>query len=720
MEKVVESTPTVISNAIDVTEGLTGLAKNTDVAKNALGAVGAVGEAVKPFVPLISAVTLVISEIIVIYENAQYNKRICNSLMDRVGAAEQAIKSLQRRKAENEKHFRNAEYYKNFVRFVDVLKRIKGFIKDVSELQGYKKFFHANSIKDKFDSLVKEFETVMGDLHFTMAVADEEQRRVDHEALEQDIADMKRFLEQIKGGIVDNTNTLNTVLQEVLIMKGQIEHISDISKVNLPNSDSIKAVELNPDDLLDPGVKSDTDRRGSQPNYIYKKVYKYNEVACKAIIIPNDDSVKAQRVQAQLAILGKLRDSPNILKFFGLSNLDGNRVMVNEWAEMGTLREVYEKYDIAWTAKVHIATDICRGITFLHSCSILHHDVRCENILMTRNLEPKITNFEYSRYNASTTTNMSTITEVVHWMAPEKLRQSKDVKPVPYTFKCEIFSFGMTLWELAFEKIPYEHWDMSQIKDHVVAGKREKISFGDVPPDIQQIQQELKSIIISAWQDDPGLRASLQQIFLQLSKLANIFQKPLSSPALLPPKTLDLDGSMKKAPISISDEGGLELPDLGDEFNIDEIEPVMPLEEGIAAHKKKDHKTAWECFEAHSDLGNTTAKYWMGYYLWEGWLDGKKDRKKASELFKEAADDGISDAQLRYAFSLVNNPPIKFDRAIFLGYLNKAADNNNPTAQFNLGDMYLNGKLKMEKDRKKGIKYLRLAALNNQDRKSVV
>ncbi|CAG8526383.1 14605_t:CDS:2, partial [Dentiscutata erythropus] len=343
MEKVVESTPTVISNAIEVTEGLTNLASSTDVAKNALSAVGAVGEAVKPFVPLISAVTLLISEIIVIYENAQYNKRICNSLMDRVGAAEQAVKSLQRRKAENEKHFKNVEYYKNFVRFVDVLKRIKGFIKDVSELQGYKKFFHANSIKEKFDSLVKEFEIVMGELHFTMAVADEEQRRIDHEALEQDIADMTKFLEQIKGGIVDNTNTLNTVLQEVLIMKGQIEHFSDLSKVNLPNSDSIKAVEINPAELLDPDIRKDSDH-------------------------------------------------------------------------------------------------------------------------------------------------------------------------------------------------------------------------------IKNLQQELKLIIIS------GLRASLQQIFLQLSKLANIYQKPLSSPALLPPKTLDLDGTMIKAPVSVSDEGGMELPDLGDEFNLDEIE----------------------------------------------------------------------------------------------------------------------------------------------------
>ncbi|KAF0532417.1 kinase-like protein [Gigaspora margarita] len=470
---------------------------------------------------------------------------------------------------------------------------------------------------EKFENIVKEFETVIGDLHFTISVANEEQRKLDHEALEQDISDMNKFLDQIKG-----------------------ERISDIKPVN-----------INPDDLLDP---EETDRRGTKPKYIYKKIYKFCEVACKPIVIPKDYDIKAQRFYVRFAILGKLRESPNILKFFGLSYLEGNIVMINEWTEMGTLREVYEKYDITWFAKVHIATDICRGITFLHSCDILHHDIRCENILMTRNLEPKITKFEYSSY-----VNRD---EGLFKMTNDNV-------------------FGMTLWELVFEKIPYGHWDIGKIINHVISGKREQISFGDAPEDIQRLQQELKLIIISAWQDDPELRASLQQIFLQLSTLARIYQKPLSSPALLPPNTLDLDGSKKKIYDSSSNEGC---------------------------------KTAWECFEAHANLGNTVAKYWMGFYLWKGLLSGKKDRKRASELFKEAADDGISHAQLRYAFSLVNNPPIKFNRAIFLDYLNKAAENNNPTAQFNLGDMYLNGKLKVEKNEQLGIKYLRLAALNNQ------
>jgi len=84
---------------------------------------------------------------------------------------------------------------------------------------------------------------------------------------------------------------------------------------------------------------------------------------------------------------------------------------------------------------VSIALGICRGITFLHSCSILHHDIRCENIMIASGLEPKITNFKYTRLATDITSNIVNISEIVHWLAPEKLRNANQ----RYNMKCEIF-----------------------------------------------------------------------------------------------------------------------------------------------------------------------------------------------------------------------------------------------------------------------------------------
>ncbi|RHZ46460.1 hypothetical protein Glove_621g22 [Diversispora epigaea] len=263
-------------------------------------------------------------------------------------------------------------------------------------------------------------------------------------------------------------------------MKEKLDH-SDSSDKN------IKTNQINSTDLDDPLTSKATDCRGKNSRII-KKIYKNSEVACKPIDLQNGDPKEAAKIQGQLAILGKLRDSLNIIRFYGLSNTENSDVMVFEWAEYGSLRELYCKYDIAWHVKVQITLEICRGLTFLHSCDILHHDIRCEHIMMTTGFIPKIAKFKYSRMANGPTSDMKGVTDVIRWMAPEKLRDS--IKHhVPYTFKCEIFSFGMLLWELVFEKIPYEKWDILKIKEHVLAGNRKKITFGKASPDVQKLQK---------------------------------------------------------------------------------------------------------------------------------------------------------------------------------------------------------------------------------------
>ncbi|CAG8664528.1 42498_t:CDS:2 [Gigaspora margarita] len=92
-------------------------------------------------------------------------------------------------------------------------------------------------------------------------------------------------------------------------------------------------------------------------------------------------------------------------------------------------------------------------------------------------------------------------------------------------------------------------------------------------------------------------------------------------------------------------------------------------------------------------------------------IGGNEDKKKAKVLFKQAADKNVSGAQLRYAFSLKENGLNEKNRTEFINYLTPAADNGNDQAQFNLGDIYLNGKLKFQINKVNGEKYLKLAAI---------
>src|SRR6266511_1076277 len=59
-----------------------------------------------------------------------------------------------------------------------------------------------------------------------------------------------------------------------------------------------------------------------------------------------------------------------------------------------------------------------------------------------------------------------------------------------------VYSFGMLLWELAFERIPYEKWEMSKIREYVSAGGRENIQFGETDLETKQLQQEYAKVIV--------------------------------------------------------------------------------------------------------------------------------------------------------------------------------------------------------------------------------
>ncbi|RIB15674.1 hypothetical protein C2G38_1562076 [Gigaspora rosea] len=168
----------------------------------------------------------------------------------------------------------------------------------------------------------------------------------------------------------------------------------------------------------------------------------------------------------------------------------------------------------------------------------------------------------------------------------------------------------------------------------------------------------------------------------------------------------------------------------GEEKNAPAFDLIMDLDKGLELHEKKNYEQAWKCFKENADLGNLSAKYWQGYYLSHGY-EGvvKEDQMKAMELFKEAADNDhprgykTDDAQYRYAFLLLSNLKKDDEEEIkkenchkIIHYLKLATDNKNADAMYTLGDFYLNGKLRLQKNEKLGLSYLKLAADNGHER----
>ena len=75
-------------------------------------------------------------------------------------------------------------------------------------------------------------------------------------------------------------------------------------------------------------------------------------VTCNPFIVPENNAPSEITLKKQLELLSNLGNSPNILKFYGISQIENDFFMINEWAESGNLKELYESYDIDWYKKV--------------------------------------------------------------------------------------------------------------------------------------------------------------------------------------------------------------------------------------------------------------------------------------------------------------------------------------------------------------------------------
>ncbi|CAG8736643.1 1383_t:CDS:2, partial [Acaulospora morrowiae] len=598
------------------------------------------------FVPWFESSMRLISEIIKIYEDAEYNEKTCRVLVDRVDSVSTALRKLQRRKEEDETVFRGQAYYKTFVKLNRVLKNIKDFVKSVSQLKGFKKYLYATNTREKCNELIKELEATCSDLSLGIIISLEDQKK-EQKSLEEDVQTMARFMETIDAGVTtiqdqgeEQRKVLNMVFEEVHAINKRLDR---------DDNDSLNFLKINSQDLKDVSTFDNPEvTRGK----VFKRLLKgIHEVACKPVHIPPEDFPK---MKARLAILSRLHHSDKIIKFHGLAEYNGSHLIIFDWAEHGNLKEVYERdHDMSWESKLSIAHDICRGLIFLHGCEVYHHDVRCENVLITGeyNYSAKLANFDLCRKTTQNSIEIKNIYDIVRWLAPEKMPKDNKTPPEKYTYKCEVFSYGMLLWELAFQKLPYLGMDGMTICEHVKSGKRERLDFPLSLRDSRDIIGVFRTTIKRAWDDDPTLRPNISTIFTELDKIKSIHSPSMrptrhsssSSNLSIPPNVSE---SVKQVDDDSDDDDG---PVLGDEVPV----LILPLEEGIDAHKRKERKKAWECFEIHAELGDPLAKFWKGYYLSEGYCTQKRP-EEALALYKEAADANIPEAQLHYAFSMLD------------------------------------------------------------------
>ncbi len=263
-----------------------------------------------------------------------------------------------------------------------------------------------------------------------------------------------------------------------------------------------------------------------------------------------------------------------------------------------------------------------------------------------------------------------------------------------YDVKCEVYSFGIILWEIAECRTPYEFNDLDfqEITKKIVGGYREPFTPGTNIPETYQ------NLVNRAVNPNPDLRPTFAKMLTDLSDL------------------------FKNLPLSCS--GKIKPPERKMTANDCFLISIDILDNAIEEQKKTNEGNSklYEIFDTYANTGVPKAKYWKAYYLYKGWSDltcsEDEKLKRAAELFKEAADHGneLPDAQLRYGIMVMQGKGVKKNMKEAIEYLHKSADNDHVAAIYNLATYYLSTKDDKElgkyyltkaasKDNKQAIKY---------------
>jgi len=277
---------------------------------------------------------------------------------------------------------------------------------------------------------------------------------------------------------------------------------------------------------------------------VFKATWRDSEVAVKMLNIQDLTTDEREFVKREIRLMSKLNHA-YIVTYMGSTQIKGQPLtIVMEYIKGGSLTKLLHSAPLDDFFKSKLALDVAKGMSFLHSNNIYHRDIKPDNMLVVSShrdtaVNLKITDFGTSKAStraAFKDSNYYSIKSVhsdrsyysdnalqknerIHskgvgtliYQAPEILNGQSD-----YSIdKTDIFSFGVLLWEvftqrIPFEDPPYNNFTAKEIENFVRTGNRLEIP--------STIASKIASLIRCCWDQEPKNRPTFPYLVKELNE----------------------------------------------------------------------------------------------------------------------------------------------------------------------------------------------------------
>lgn len=224
------------------------------------------------------------------------------------------------------------------------------------------------------------------------------------------------------------------------------------------------------------------------------------KVMKEELLIDKANIIRFEEEARNLASL----NHPNIIKIYGVGEVENRPYMANEYIKGSTLREKL-KYNVTFSLPetIEIMLQLTSGISYVHKRGIIHRDIKPENLFLLADGTLKIGDFGISLIEGNTNSTVG-VQGTIFYCAPETLLGKEASK------SNDIYSMGVVFYELLTGEVPFEGSNKEE-----VAYKHMKKKFPEVSKVRFDLPKELDKLILDAVAKDPEDRYQSAEEFYE-------------------------------------------------------------------------------------------------------------------------------------------------------------------------------------------------------------